>query len=216
MRLRAKRAIDRQEVSISSCQLYQTDMADSSGRGHLTGGTRRKRKSSPALPTAPLAPPRLPEHLLDGLSGDEEESERKRPRSTSTTPKSGHGARWVWPSNCQNRNKCRSAIFPPIFWGRPNPPPFFWGFPPLFLSEKRCFWGVDASYPRTLGKFHPFGGWAPWISTFGRLLAEKEVFFSQSPLSSPWLALPPWQDETVVSNGFHSLQKQEIQGNRKR
>ena len=64
-------------------------MADSSGSGHPTGGRQRKHKSPPASSAAPLAPPRLPEHLLDGPSGDEE-NEAKRPRS-STTPKSGKG-----------------------------------------------------------------------------------------------------------------------------
>ena len=33
----------------------------------------------------------MPEYLRDDPSGDEEESEAKRPRSTSTTPKSGKG-----------------------------------------------------------------------------------------------------------------------------
>ena len=60
-----------------------------SGSGHPTGGRRRKPKN-PAVTIAEfLEPPRLPEHLMDGPSGDEEESEAKRPRSTSTTPKSG-------------------------------------------------------------------------------------------------------------------------------
>ena len=32
-----------------------------------------------------------PDHLINVRSGDEEENEAKRPRSTSTTPKSGRG-----------------------------------------------------------------------------------------------------------------------------
>ena len=60
-----------------------------SGSGHPTGGRRRKRKSPPATSADLLEPPRLSEHLMDGPSGDEEESEAKRLCSTSTTPESG-------------------------------------------------------------------------------------------------------------------------------
>ena len=66
-------------------------MADSSGSGHRTGGTRRKHKSPAASSAAPLPSPSLPDHLIDGPSGDEKENKAKRPRSTSTTPKSGRG-----------------------------------------------------------------------------------------------------------------------------
>ena len=70
-------------------------MASSSG--HPTSGRRGKYKS-PATRAAEeaadlLEPLLLPERLRgdDGPSGNEEESEAKRPRSTSTTPKSGRG-----------------------------------------------------------------------------------------------------------------------------
>ena len=64
-------------------------MVESSGIGHPTGGRKRKYKN-PAVSSAGSLPlPRLPDHLIDGPSCDEEESEAKRPRSTSTTPKSG-------------------------------------------------------------------------------------------------------------------------------
>ena len=60
-----------------------------SGSGYATGGRRRKHKSPAVAPAELLEPPRLPEHLMDGPSVDEEESEAKRPCSTSTTPKPG-------------------------------------------------------------------------------------------------------------------------------
>ena len=68
-----------------------------SGSGHLTDGRRRKYKS-PATRAAEEAAdllelPILPEYLRgdDGPSGNEEENDAKRPRSTSTTPKSARG-----------------------------------------------------------------------------------------------------------------------------
>ena len=60
-----------------------------SGSEHPTGGRRRKHKSPPATSADLLEPLRLSEHLMDSPSGDEKESEAKRPRSTWTTPKSG-------------------------------------------------------------------------------------------------------------------------------
>ena len=54
----------------------------------IHSGRRRKCKSPPAASADLLEPQRLTEHLTHGPSGDEEESEAKRPRSTSTTPKS--------------------------------------------------------------------------------------------------------------------------------
>ena len=53
-------------------------------------------------------PPRLPEHLLDGPSGDEEESEAKGPCSTSTTPKSGKG---MDPDECDHLMGITSVDF---------------------------------------------------------------------------------------------------------
>ena len=58
-------------------------MADSSGHGHPTGGRRRKYKSPAASSAASLPLPRLPDHLVGGLSDNEKENEVKRPRSTS-------------------------------------------------------------------------------------------------------------------------------------
>ena len=64
-----------------------------SGSGDPAAGRRRKYKS-PATRAAEEAadriePPVLPEYLRgdDGPSGDGEENDAKRPRSTSTTPK---------------------------------------------------------------------------------------------------------------------------------
>ena len=48
-----------------------------SGSGHPTKGRRRKHKSPPDKPTDLLEPPRLPEHLMDDPSSDEEEREAK-------------------------------------------------------------------------------------------------------------------------------------------
>ena len=50
-----------------------------SGSEHPTGGRRKKHKSPPATSADLLEPPRLPEHLMDGPSSDEEENEAKRP-----------------------------------------------------------------------------------------------------------------------------------------
>ena len=52
-------------------------MAESSGRRET-----KKTQDLTSFIRALLEPPRLPEHLLDGPSGDEEESEAKQPRST--------------------------------------------------------------------------------------------------------------------------------------
>ena len=59
---------------------------------------RRRTYKSPATRTAEetpdlLEPPILPEYLRgdDGLSGNEEENDAKRPHSTLTTPKSARG-----------------------------------------------------------------------------------------------------------------------------
>ena len=68
-----------------------------SGGGHPTTGRRRKYRS-PATRVAEeatdrLEPPILPEYLKgdDGPSGDDEENDAKRRRSTSTSPKSARG-----------------------------------------------------------------------------------------------------------------------------
>ena len=70
-----------------------------SGSGHPTAGKRRKHKN-PATREAEeavnrLKPPVLPEYLRgdegDGPSGSEEETDAKRLRSTSTTPRSARG-----------------------------------------------------------------------------------------------------------------------------
>ena len=65
-------------------------MAESSASAHHpTGGGRRKGKSPPGQPQLPDLPP-APQG--GGLSEDtEEEKDAKRPRSSSTTPKSGRG-----------------------------------------------------------------------------------------------------------------------------
>ena len=68
-----------------------------SGRGHPTAGRRRK-YGGPATRAAEeavdhLEAPVLPEYVRgdDGPSGDDEEKDVKRPRSTSTTPNSARG-----------------------------------------------------------------------------------------------------------------------------
>ena len=66
-------------------------MADFCGSGHPTGGRRRKYKNPAVSSAASLPLPRLPDHLVDGPSGDEKENEAKSPPSASTIPKSGRG-----------------------------------------------------------------------------------------------------------------------------
>ena len=68
-----------------------------SGSGHPTARRRRKYKR-PATRAAEeaadhLEPPIFPQYLRgdDGPSGNDEENDAKRPRSTSTTPKSARG-----------------------------------------------------------------------------------------------------------------------------
>ena len=55
-----------------------------------TGGRRRQHKNPAVLTAFELQLPRLPGELGD-LSKDDAEKDAKRPRSTSTTPKSGKG-----------------------------------------------------------------------------------------------------------------------------
>ena len=52
-------------------------------------GAEESTRAPAASSAASLPLPRLPGHLIDGPSDDEKENEAKRPRSTSTTPKSG-------------------------------------------------------------------------------------------------------------------------------
>ena len=64
-------------------------ISDSSKRNHLTGGRRRRMKNPASQPALPDLLPPLEENVSsDGL---EDEKDAKRPRSTSTTPRSGKG-----------------------------------------------------------------------------------------------------------------------------
>ena len=63
-------------------------MADSLKRDHPTPGRRRKMKGPASQPALPDLPPPLEDASSDGF---EDEKDAKRPRSTSTTPRSGKG-----------------------------------------------------------------------------------------------------------------------------
>ena len=60
-----------------------------SGSGQPTGSRQRKHTNPPATSAVLSEPPQLPDHLRNGPGDDKGESEAKRPRSTSNTPKSG-------------------------------------------------------------------------------------------------------------------------------
>ena len=73
-------------------------MASGSGHRTATTPTRRRKYKGPATRAVKeaadrLEPPVLTEYLRgdDGPSGNKEENDAKRPRSTSTTPKSARG-----------------------------------------------------------------------------------------------------------------------------